>query len=70
MVMFSGTPCQIMGLEAFLQKDYDNLLTVDFVCHGVPSSAVWHKYLKKVVEKIISPSSLTINQGWHKYIKD
>ena len=44
-VLFSGTPCQIAGLKAFLRKDYDNLLTVDLVCHGVPSPLVWKRYL-------------------------
>lgn len=36
-VIFIGTPCQISGLKSFLMKDYDNLVTVDIVCHGVPS---------------------------------
>ena len=36
-VCFSGTPCQISGLKAYLGKDYQNLLTVDIICHGVPS---------------------------------
>lgn len=36
-VLFIGTPCQIGGLQTFLGKDYDNLLTADLVCHGVPS---------------------------------
>lgn len=36
-VCYSGTPCQIAGLKAYLGEDYDNLLTVDIVCHGVPS---------------------------------
>jgi len=36
-VCYCGTPCQIAGLKAFLGKEYDNLLTVDLVCHGVPS---------------------------------
>lgn len=37
-VLFIGTPCQIAGLKGFLRhKDYPNLLTVDLVCHGVPS---------------------------------
>lgn len=36
-VLFSGTPCQIAGLYSFLGRSYDNLLTVDMVCHGVPS---------------------------------
>lgn len=35
-VLFTGTPCQISGLEAYLMKRYDNLLMVDIVCHGVP----------------------------------
>lgn len=46
-VLFSGTPCQIAGLRRFLRKEYDNLLTVDFICHGVPSPGVWREYLKE-----------------------
>ena len=45
-VLFSGTPCQIAGLKRFLRKDYEELLTVDVVCHGVPSPGLWRKYLK------------------------
>ena len=45
-VLFSGTPCQIAGLNYYLRKKYDNLLTVDLVCHGVPSPGVWRKYLR------------------------
>lgn len=45
-VLFSGTPCQVGGLKAFLKKDYENLLCIDFVCHGVPSPLVWKKYVK------------------------
>ena len=48
-VLFSGTPCQVAGLKRFLQKDYDNLLTVDFICHGVPAPGVWRKYLKETI---------------------
>lgn len=44
-VLFSGTPCQIFGLKLFLRKDYDNLLTVEIVCHGVPSPKIWREYL-------------------------
>lgn len=36
-VLFIGTGCQIAGLQNFLRKKYPNLLTVDLVCHGVPS---------------------------------
>lgn len=46
-VMFTGTPCQVAGLKKYLRKDYENLLTVDLVCHGVPSPLVWRKYLQE-----------------------
>lgn len=40
-VLFIGTPCQVAGLKAYLRgKEYDNLFTVDFVCHGVPSQQI------------------------------
>ena len=48
-VMFSGTPCQIAGLNLFLRKEYNNLLTVDFICHGVPSPGVWKSYLEELI---------------------
>lgn len=51
-VLFSGTPCQIAGLKNFLRKPYQNLLTVDVVCHGVPSPKVWQKYLNESVCKV------------------
>lgn len=46
-VLFSGTACQIAGLKSYLRKEYDNLLTVDVLCHGVPSPKVWKKYLEE-----------------------
>lgn len=56
-VLYSGRSCQIAGLRKFLEKDYDNLLTVDLVCHGVPSELFFQKYLewlgKKTGGKII-----------------
>lgn len=51
-VLFSGTPCQIAGLHAFLRKRYNNLYTVDFICHGVPSPQIWQTYLKEISEGI------------------
>ena len=44
-VLFSGTPCQCVGLKHFLGKDYDNLLTVEIICHGVPSPGIWENYI-------------------------
>lgn len=40
-VLYVGTPCQIAGLKTYLEKEYDNLYTVDFICHGVGSSEVF-----------------------------
>ncbi|MCS2450406.1 Coenzyme F420 hydrogenase/dehydrogenase, beta subunit C-terminal domain [Bacteroides thetaiotaomicron] len=49
-VLFSGTPCQVAGLKRFLHnKEYDNLLTVDVICHGVPSPLIWRKYLEETI---------------------
>ncbi len=45
-VLFTGTPCQIGGLYAYLGKPYENLYTQEFVCHGVPSPLVWSSYVK------------------------
>lgn len=50
-VLYCGTPCQIAGLKSFLRKPYSNLLTLDLVCHGVPSSKVFHSYLNKLQKK-------------------
>lgn len=43
-VLFSGTPCQVAGLRSFLGKAYSHLLTVDVVCHGVPSATMLDRY--------------------------
>lgn len=51
MVCYSGTPCQIEGLKQFLRKDYENLITVDVVCHAVPSPLIWSKYLEMQKER-------------------
>lgn len=58
-VLFSGTPCQIAGLKRFLRKEYDNLLTVDFVCHGVPSPKVWRRYLTETVAHMCDKNTVS-----------
>lgn len=55
MVLFSGTPCQIAGLRNYLRKDYDNLYTIDLVCHGVPSPKVFNDYKHYIEQKIKEP---------------
>ena len=44
-VLFCGTPCQVAGLKSYLKNDYNNLWTVDLVCHGVPSPAAYRKFI-------------------------
>lgn len=69
-VLFSGTPCQVEGLNNYLGKNYDNLLTVDILCHGTPSPLVWEKYLKKIANgrKVIDVNFRDKRQkGWKQY---
>lgn len=71
LVLFTGTPCQIGGLRAYLNKDYDNLYTQDLICHGVPSPLVWQKYVS-YREKIAGSSIRKIffrhkKNGWKRY---
>lgn len=71
LVLFSGTPCQVSGLNSYLNKEYNNLYTCDIVCHGVPSPKVFNKYKKELEEKSSSKLSF-INfrdklTGWKSY---
>lgn len=54
-VLFSGTPCQVAGLKAFLGADQANLLTVAVVCHGVPSPAVFERYKGEAARALGAP---------------
>ena len=47
-VLYSGTPCQIAGLYGFLGRDYDRLITVDLICHGVPNQKMFRDYIKSL----------------------
>lgn len=69
-VLFSGTPCQITALRNYLGKDYQNLLTIDILCHGVPSPGLFKKYIKSE-EKVAGAKMLDIQfrskkLGWKK----
>ena len=68
-VLFAGTPCQVAGLMAFLNREYERLLTVDLVCHGVISPLAVRAYLN---EEGLSSENTQINWrdksgegGWH-----
>lgn len=51
-VLYSGCPCQIAGLRKFLGKDYDNLFTLDLICHGTPSRKLFKKYIAWLETKL------------------
>lgn len=44
-VLFTGTMCQIEGLRSYLNKEYDRLILMDVICHGVPSPLIWRHYV-------------------------
>lgn len=54
-VIFCGTPCQVSGLRSFLRKDYDNLLTIDLICHGVGSPAVFEACTRAISKQAGTP---------------
>lgn len=70
-VLFTGTPCQIGGLKSYLGQPYENLYCVDIVCHGVPSPAIWKKYVDFREKEASSPTQrIAFRQkyeGWKRY---
>ena len=69
-VLFSGCPCQVAGLRRFLGNEYDNLLSVDVICHAVPSPLAWQKYLSCQEHKKQARIARTFsrrNCAWRKY---
>lgn len=51
-VIFSGTPCQVAGLKSFLKNTYSNLLTIDLICHGVGSPAVFSASMQTINKQL------------------
>lgn len=71
LVLFSGTPCQIRALRLYLGQDAHSslLYCVDIICHGVPSSEVWRRYLHNVIGNQI-PSYVSFRDkttGWKNF---
>jgi len=68
-ILFSGTPCQVAGLRSYLGKDYEALICLDIICHGVPSPLVWKQYSSKLTNnkelKAISFRDKTF--GWKRF---
>lgn len=70
-VLFTGTPCQVAGLKAFLGCEYENLVTVDFVCHGTPSPLIFRDHIKYLQEKrgkrVVAYQCRSKVNGWHSH---
>ena len=54
-VIFCGTPCQVAGLKGSLDKEYDNLLLIDLICHGVGSADVFKSCITEIEEQFNKP---------------
>ena len=75
-VLFTGTPCQVAGLQAFLGKNYEELIAADLICHGVPSPLLFKRHLewkqRQLKDKIIDfhfRNKDRIERGIHYLIK-
>ena len=70
-VLFCGSPCQVAGLYSVLGKDYDELITLDFICRGVNSPSVFKKYIQELEQAYDSPVKLikfkNKTHGWHRF---
>lgn len=70
-VFFCGTPCQVHALYNFLGKEYENLVTCDFICRGVNSPKVFLKYIE-MLERQFGAKAKQIKfknkkWGWHNF---
>ncbi len=65
-VFFSGSPCECAAIRTFLGKDYENLTTMSYICHGPSAPEV----LKKYIEEIEEENESKVNFFTTRYKKD
>lgn len=51
LVLFCSTPCNVSALKNFLVNHWDNLITMDFVCHGVPGQQLFDQCIQLYEKK-------------------
>lgn len=73
-VLFCGTPCQAAGLRKFVSGcEHDNLIIVDFICHGVPSQLMLSKYSQwlsaRLKDKVTAISFRDKRKGWYDNVR-
>lgn len=65
LVLFTGTPCQVGGLLTFLRKKYDNLISCDMICHGVPSQRAFDVFCERThIKGTCQGVSFRFTAGW------
>lgn len=64
-VLFCGTPCQVAGLNTFLNKSYSNLINVDIICHGTVIREIFDRY--KIENNIKEINFRDKSRGWRNY---
>ncbi|CQR70525.1 coenzyme F420-reducing hydrogenase subunit beta [Sporomusa ovata DSM 2662] len=69
LVLFTGTPCQVAALHSVLNKNYENLISVDLICMGIASPGVWQSYLDyEFAGQTIKSINLKDKRfGWHRF---
>lgn len=71
LVLYSGTPCQIMSLKKYLDKDYENLYTISIACHGTLPIQIWKDYLESIQRSNITITNINMrskeNTVWENY---
>lgn len=70
-VLFSGTGCQVMGLKSYLGREYENLLCLELLCHGVPSKLLWQDEIKALSggEPVKNAVFRDKSFGWHSHVE-
>lgn len=68
--LITGTPCQIASMRRYVKQKRmeEDVVLMDFFCHGVPSKLVWDKYIAEIeakIGKVISASWRNKQTGWH-----
>lgn len=70
-VLFCGLPCHVHGLRRFLGKDYDNLITCDFICGGTASPKFFKEHLytleRKYRAKVTNVNFRAKLNGWKEH---
>ena len=70
-VLFVGTPCQCAGIKSVFGDKYENLITCDFICGGMPSLSFYREHIEALQKKygstITSLDFRPKDWGWGKY---